>query len=256
MQPEAGRRFQRYPITTPVKLHFGRKVIDVVTEDVSRSGMRLCTDAPPPEKVVVRVSVPLPPDGVPITLVGITAHVSPPGGNKVPGLGVLFYGNAKETLEKWGRYIDRLRLSQGTPPGSIPMAAPYQEPIRRRFERVEAVMQVRCRSLQDLEVVASRDVSRGGMFLITENPCAIGQDLGLEVVHPDTGALFPLAAVVRRVVKEGGVIGMGVEFLHLSESHRSEFWEFVRSGIPSIENEELEIVNINLEMDSLFDAAE
>jgi hypothetical protein len=112
------------------------------------------------------------------------------------------------------------------------------EPVRRRFERVSAVFEVRTASLSDLLPLASRDVSKGGMFLVSDSHRVVGDVLGVQIVHPERDERFDVQCIVRRVVTEAALgIGMGVEFTNLDEARRDALWEFISGAIPDLDEE-------------------
>ncbi|MDP2307457.1 MAG: PilZ domain-containing protein [Pseudomonadota bacterium] len=253
MAEETGRRFGRWPIRIPAVLIVGRKQLDVLTEDVSRSGLRVQTDAPPGERQLVQLRLALPPEGLLATLCGITAHAVKPGATRAPGVGVQLYGNGPDVLARWEQFLRYVELkhvdaqaagaSGGESPGHA-SAPPAADPIRRRFERVHAVLEVRFRSVDELLPLLTRDASKGGLFVTTEHPREVGEELGLEVVHPATQATFPLRGVVRRVVRDRALgMGMGLEFLDVDDASREAFWDFVTTGLPSLAAEDMEALD-------------
>jgi len=75
------------------------------------------------------------------------------------------------------------------------------------------------------------------MFLLTEESFAIGDEIGLQLVHPHTEDVFEAACVVRRAVREHGVAGIGVELLD-PEDARKRCWDFIFDGIAELFDEE------------------
>ena len=89
-------------------------------------------------------------------------------------------------------------------------------------------------------------MSRGGSFLYTDLDVSEGQELFLEIVHPETQELFGVKSrIVRRVV-ERGTQGIGVEFIDLDEPKRNEFWSFVHSALPLEDDDVLIIEDTDL----------
>jgi uncharacterized protein (TIGR02266 family) len=104
------------------------------------------------------------------------------------------------------------------------------EPIRRSFPRYAASLQVRLNSVDDLRLLYTRNVSKGGLYFDTSQDFAEGTALKVAVVHPKTHEQFPLEAVVRWRNTSADP-GLGLEFVQLSDERREEFFEFVRSEI-------------------------
>jgi uncharacterized protein (TIGR02266 family) len=91
---------------------------------------------------------------------------------------------------------------------------------RRTEERVEASYLVRFRSIDDMVVCYTRNISRGGLFIGTERFLPIGSVVRLNVELPDDQ---PPASVLARVAyvldnstaeRRKRSPGMGMEFLH------------------------------------------
>lgn len=102
-------------------------------------------------------------------------------------------------------------------------------PSRRRFPRYDAELELDVRDLGELHRLLTRDVSHGGMFIVTDAPLNPGTRLLLQVIHPVSDERFDISAVVRR--REVEPQGIGVEFLDLSESRREAFMSFIRASL-------------------------
>jgi hypothetical protein len=85
--------------------------------------------------------------------------------------------------------------------------------------------------MDDVQVMYTRNVSRGGLFVGTALDIAEGTETKVSVIHPRTREHFVLEAVVRwrRAAPDPGI---GLEFVRLTEQRRAEFLEFARSEIP------------------------
>lgn len=242
-----GRKYERYRVRMPVAATWAREVRDLQTEDISLEGLFVRTDAALAERRLLKLRTKLLHDGSELTMHAMVAHSLPLDGavSRVPGIGLQFYGNGRDTLERWGRHIQHVR---DTLPGAadrtvfafnVDRAPP--EPIRRRYERVAAVLEVRVVTVDELLTIHSRDVSKGGMFVMADRACKVGEQLVLEVVHPETAAVFPLPSVVRREVRERGA-GLAVEFLDLDDAARAAFWEFVSAGLQKPPDDDFDLV--------------
>ena len=76
-------------------------------------------------------------------------------------------------------------------------------------------------------MMLTRDLSKGGMFLFTDQPFAVGDVLLLEICPPRKADPWPIKAMVRHVAREAGTWGIGVEFLEQNESSRSAMWSYL-----------------------------
>ncbi|HUH03035.1 MAG TPA: PilZ domain-containing protein [Kofleriaceae bacterium] len=231
---EVPRREPRFRLQIPVQLRLGKQIIDLVTEDVSFSGMFLRTDQPPPQRGLVKVDVPVDGELQPIPLVAMVVHsISPsPDSRRIPGAGLQLYGVGGEVRDRWARFILSLRQRHqdaASRPVRVEVSSvtPPVEPINRRHVRFAAVLAVRSKTLDELVTTYTRDISQGGTFLTTDVPLIAGDDLYLELIHPESGNAFGLQCIVKRKVRDG----VGVEFSDLDEQRRELFWRFVEPVI-------------------------
>jgi uncharacterized protein (TIGR02266 family) len=90
---------------------------------------------------------------------------------------------------------------------------------RRTDQRVAAEFRVQYRTLDEFVVAYTADISRGGLFVATQNFQPIGSIIRLELVLPDDGPILNIIARVAYLLdanKASGhdrTQGMGVEFL-------------------------------------------
>jgi Tfp pilus assembly protein PilZ len=124
---------------------------------------------------------------------------------------------------------------QGPPPlppsgGSLKVDSPARPmPSRRKFPRYDAEMELDVRDLGELHRMLTRDVSHGGMFIVTDAPLEPGARLLIQVMHPVSDERFDISAVVRR--REVNPQGIGVEFVDLTEARREAFMSFIRESL-------------------------
>jgi Tfp pilus assembly protein PilZ len=125
---------------------------------------------------------------------------------------------------------DRAAAPEPAGPPSFPTDTP--DAVHRTYPRYVAAVQVRLQSLDELNALYTRNVSKGGAFIRTTVAVAEGSPVRLLVVHPQTTKTFSLEAVVRRLAPAPDP-GLGVEFVQLTEQRRDEFFEFIRSQLPA-----------------------
>lgn len=109
------------------------------------------------------------------------------------------------------------------------MDADAQVPVtpgieRRQYRRVKLVAQVHCAALERDEIMVTRDVSTGGMFIKARFPIPIDSELTL------TFRLYPAepAITCRAMVMYSRIgLGMGIQFLDLSEAATQSIRKFV-----------------------------
>lgn len=241
MDPAAQRREQRYNVKLKAILFKGGTQIQTLTEDISFKGVFLRTDSPPALRQLVKIALILPPEGREIKAHGMVANNSLPGNAEghVPGAGIQFYGMDGGTKEVWENFVAQIQrhASEPTPP-----PADAVDPVRRKHERFNAHLELRLQ-MDELFTLYTRDVSRGGMLVATDLDLELGSNLVIDVLHPETGKSFPVQCVVRRKIDQPDLRGVGVEFINMSELHRNNFFDFVRAGIPDVEEEAITLVD-------------
>jgi Tfp pilus assembly protein PilZ len=226
------RRDARFPAQLPVVLQAGKATQKVVTWEVSYRGMFLVTDKPPGERMLVKVDIELP-DGLRLVAPAMVVWARPKDeSNARPaGVGLQFYGIGRDESAIWQRFVNELKEeARRRPFQPLPLPTPDPEHGRRRHGRHVATFKIRPRSLARLHEMYTRDISRGGMFIVTDQLIPVGESIKVDVVHPDTHETFVLVCVVRRAMRDPGRTGLGVEFVDLDEDRRVLFQGFIESG--------------------------
>ncbi len=103
---------------------------------------------------------------------------------------------------------------------------------RREFPRKDVAFLVKLENVKAMRDLYSRDISLGGMFLVTEMEKKIGDIINVIIVHPWTENEFLLQASVERLEKDkdGAVDGLGVAFLNMDDPLRDSLLTFIESG--------------------------
>jgi uncharacterized protein (TIGR02266 family) len=102
------RGFPRHQVTLAVRF---RSASDFVLEhatNISRGGIFIQTDDPPPMDSMVQVELQLPDDPAPVLTNGIVVHRQLAVGGKAPGVGVQFVDASDGFRERIDRYMDSL----------------------------------------------------------------------------------------------------------------------------------------------------
>jgi uncharacterized protein (TIGR02266 family) len=105
-----------------------------------------------------------------------------------------------------------------------PSKPPPLPPSERRADaRVDLAIPVRLRydSVLDFVETQSMNISRSGMFIVTEAPAPLGSRIEFEFSLTDGFVLLHGLAEVVRVAKGGIVEGMGVRFLNLDPTNQA-----------------------------------
>ena len=101
---------------------------------------------------------------------------------------------------------------------------------RRRSERIDMVVRVNYKTVDELFSEFARNVNEGGIFVETEQPQELGSPISLQFCIP--GEQEPISAEgrVMRVSDGNGdePPGMGIQFEQLSEHARERINELVR----------------------------
>jgi len=102
---------------------------------------------------------------------------------------------------------------------------------RRRSDRVDLVVRVDYKTVDELFSEFARNINEGGLFIETETPPAIGSEVALQFSIP--GSDQPLQ-VIGRVVRaspgdRGEPPGMGIEFENLDNQSQDLIDELVRN---------------------------
>ncbi len=107
---------------------------------------------------------------------------------------------------------------------------PYVKPQveRRQYRRVQIVAQVRCVASGRKELLVTRDISAGGLFLRTPNPLPSGAEVELSFhLHADDPLLSYRGTVVNSIPGRG----MGIEFRELEDAACQAFEKFVDESL-------------------------
>ncbi len=95
---------------------------------------------------------------------------------------------------------------------------------RRRYRRVKLVTQVHCEAMGRDDVMVTRDVSEGGMFINVKSPLPLESELALTFRLGPSG---PAISCRARVKFSQVNLGMGIKFLDLSDESQHTLQKFV-----------------------------
>ncbi len=230
------RREERYAVRVPITLKVGNKISKLYSSDVSFRGLFICTDDPPVLRQLISIEAKLPPDEVEFRSHGMSVYVLRPeqDAKRLPGVGVQFYAQSESERRKWERFVTHVRQN---PPELPPDAI---DSVKRQYPRFDARFEVHPRDLNELEVLYSRDISAGGMFLDTDLRLDPGKILSLTIYHPITRQAFTIDSIVKRR-SDSPPQGLGVQFTNLDAMRLEKFQEFVKEGLEKLEELDVEI---------------
>lgn len=219
------RRTVRFPFRVDAVLSHGGKEVAAHTDDVSLEGLSLRTDVHVEVRWLVRLRLKLPPEGDELVVMGMVARQVAARDGGPPGVGIQLYSLSSLERRRWSQFIGF--VAAGPSAEGATVAAPT---VRRLDPRLPAVLQVRLQTVDDVRLLFTRNVSRGGLFVATSLDTAVGTPLKVRVIHPKTGEHFLLEAEVRWR-SSASEPGLGLEFVKLTEQRRDEFLGFIGSEV-------------------------
>ena len=95
---------------------------------------------------------------------------------------------------------------------------------RRKYRRVRLITQVQCAALGREEVLVTKEISLGGLLIVTRTPYPANTKIDLSLSLPPAGLHISCRGQVGYTI-EG--CAMGVRFLELSEESRLALKSFV-----------------------------
>ena len=105
------RAYERYPVKLSVRFRTATEFVQEHAVNLSRGGIFIRSDDPPPVDTAVEVELLLPDGGAPVSSAGIVVHRQMPAVAKVAGVGVQFVDASDAFRERIDRYMDSLLKS-------------------------------------------------------------------------------------------------------------------------------------------------
>ena len=106
--PAQQRTYQRVPVQLQVRFRTARDFVLEHATNVSRGGIFIRSDDPPPMDSAVEVQLLLPDGGAPATTAGVVVHRQLPAPGKIAGVGIQFADGSDGFRERIDRYMDSL----------------------------------------------------------------------------------------------------------------------------------------------------
>lgn len=95
---------------------------------------------------------------------------------------------------------------------------------KRQHRRAKLVTQVKCEAMNSDDLLVTRDVSIGGLFINTKTPLPLDSKVGLSF---SLSAGHPAIVCNGKVVFSQQDLGMGIEFSDLNVESRQSLQKFV-----------------------------
>jgi len=102
------RTFDRFPVRLSVRFRTAQEFVDEHATNLSRGGIFIRSDDPPPVNSSVEVEISLPDGGAPVSSAGVVVHQVLPGGKKEAGAGVQFVDASDAFRDRLDRYMASL----------------------------------------------------------------------------------------------------------------------------------------------------
>src|SRR6187549_4017412 len=126
------------------------------------------------------------------------------------------------------------------------MAEKQDKKTARRADRLQHELLVAYRTVDGFITDWAVNISKGGLFINTRNPLAVGTTIRLIISLPDTAFPFDLSGRVMRVNEfdnpSNQVPGMGIEFVDVDDEKRARIERFVerlRKELPDGQSAEM-----------------
>ncbi len=107
-QDRQQRAYERFPVKLQVRFRTASEFVQEHAVNLSRGGIFIRSEDPPPVDTAVEVELLLPDGGPPVTSGGIVVHRQPPAAAKVAGVGVQFVDASDAFRERIDRYMESL----------------------------------------------------------------------------------------------------------------------------------------------------
>ena len=128
--------------------------------------------------------------------------------------------------------VDTARVKKELPQATeVPIrtampAAP--DPVRRMYQRYVPQFDVALKTVGELLVFNTREISAGGMSLFSQDPLPLESAVVLRIVHPADGRTYALSGIIRRCKPSPGGHLLAIQFVDLDEARRAELLSFIQ----------------------------
>jgi len=213
MSNTTGRRFgKRFAHSVHVELHGSQGRRRLISTDVSRHGMFLAADPPPPASHAIFLTVHLPVGS--FETMATVAHRTLGDQGAATGAGIKFFCMASLAKQRWDAFISRLE-------GEEISLTPRQETASD-----SASFLVQLDRPQEMVDFFQRHIESGHVVHVAPPVRKLGAEVRVVLVHPDSFDEFVFVATVVELDPETP-LRMGIRFEEVSALQRDEFTHFV-----------------------------
>ncbi len=227
-------------VEIPILLEVGKKLLDLVTEDVSHSGLFVRVSEPLALRTLVKVSLLLPPRSAAFKANARVCHNLPAiRGSDEAGVGLELFGLGADDQRRWDGFIAlvRERYPESAERRAILAEGFDIDPIVKRDPSYVLVLAISLRSIEDLALMVKRDIGARKLFVATSARAEIGDRLGLWIIHPHTDDVFELSATVKRRVSDGSLGGLLLDLTDLTDERIQRLEEFTFDALEPLFDE-------------------
>jgi len=216
------------PLVVPVGFSGGGLSMQTTTSRIGADGVFIRSLVPPKEGARVTLALSLPGSPRPVNANGIVAPLGDAGKGE-RGFWVRFEDLSNEARA----FLDSLLRSRGTEGVARPPAADATGGVARTYARVPARFRVGWTSARDFLIAYSENISRGGIFIATDNPPALREVVELSIQLPDgkppvkTKAEVVHSLTPDRARATGRVAGAGLQFIGGADEFRERLDECI-----------------------------
>jgi uncharacterized protein (TIGR02266 family) len=220
------------PLVVPVRFSGGGLSMQTTSSRIGSEGVFVRCLVSPKEGARVMIALTLPGSARPLEAAGtVTERAQGNAPGKETGFWVRFEALSKEAQAALDALLRDRGIGSPPPPASgasQPAPRPPAGPVRtpRGFPRVQTRLQVGWSSPREFLVAYSENISRGGIFVATQNPPPVHEMVELLLELPDGQAPAKTnAEVVQCVTAEqaqatGKTAGAGLQFIGGDEDFR------------------------------------
>ncbi|UCD85957.1 MAG: TIGR02266 family protein [Deltaproteobacteria bacterium] len=220
---EKRRESPRAPVTVAVKYKGVKDFLVEYSRNISKGGIFLNTSNLLPYGTEVRLLFTLPGSTKEIKILGKVVHtITREEGrqrNQETGMGIEFIDFSPSSKIEISEYIEGLLAEKDV--------AIEQ---RRKHPRFESRIKIGFKSVRDFLWEYSEDISKGGLFVKTNNPMPLKSRLQLKLCLPGRHREISVTGEVVYIVKAGDARkapGMGIQLVDLDKNARSEIDEYL-----------------------------
>ncbi len=226
------RQLLRIDAKIVVEFQTADQFFEEYATNISNGGMFINSRDSLPVQTVLEITLKLPGLEEGIKVIGEVVHViegqAADDNNWKAGMGIHFVDYEETAKNEIEKYVQKTRKSKPQKQGQD----------RRKESRLSIRLRVKFPSQEVLQHDFADDISRGGIFIQTEKPRAVGDRFILTLVHPDTGQELEFKGEVVHLAKRdhkvpGSINGMGLKFLEMNEKTRVAIQCFLQTDLPN-----------------------